>query len=270
MPELPECRIMSDFINSKVSGKIFKTLKRVEKGNVPLDTEYDNFKIESKSVGKEIILSLILENSIIPIHVFMGMSGNWKWVDTESWNGTKFIRLRFDSFDGESLILYGGYMGPKFSIGKPFGGTKRGPDPIDNFENFKLNILSNLNRKIFDKPICEVLLNQEFFNGIGNYIRSTILYYSDQNPFESARNIITKYPNIIDLCRDIPLKSYSLNGGQLRDWKNPYDVDSTEFDGWVFYKKGQSCKDSTARTFWFDEKWKDMCPYKINIKYDKG
>lgn len=38
------------------------------------------------------------------------------------------------------------------------------------------NVLKNLDDKAFDKPICEALLNQKFFNGIGNYLRAEILY----------------------------------------------------------------------------------------------
>lgn len=264
MPELPECRIMSDFIRSNVDGRKFKTIYSVEKGNVPNLIFSNGFDISSSSRGKEIILKILGNDFEFPIHIFMGMSGNWKWLKTEEWNKTKFVRLRFDTIDNWSLILYGGYMGPKFSFGKPFVGTKRGPDPMDEFDQFQKNILNNIHRKLFDKPICEVLLNQEYFNGIGNYIRSTILYYLDCNPFESARNIIQNNPELIDLCRQVPQKSYHLNGGQLKDWKNPYDIDSEEFSKWVFYQKGLSCKDSTGRTFWFQEKWKDVCPYKIN------
>ena len=43
--------------------------------------------------------------------------------------------------------------------------------------------------------------------------------------------------------------------------KCQFDTEYDEFQEWVFYKKGISCKDSTGRTFWFDEKWKDYCPY---------
>lgn len=41
---------------------------------------------------------------------------------------------------------------------------------------FRENILSNLSDKAFDRPICEALLNQMYFNGIGNYLRAEILY----------------------------------------------------------------------------------------------
>lgn len=37
-------------------------------------------------------------------------------------------------------------------------------------------MLRNLADKVFDRPICEALLDQRFFNGIGNYLRAEILY----------------------------------------------------------------------------------------------
>lgn len=40
------------------------------------------------------------------------------------------------------------------------------------------NVLRNLPDKAFDRPICEALLDQRFFNGIGNYLRAEILYRS--------------------------------------------------------------------------------------------
>jgi hypothetical protein len=77
----------------------------------------------------------------------------------------------------------------------------------------------------------------------------------DVNPFESARVIISNNLHILEMCRDISLRSYSLNGGQLKDWKNPFDSDFEDFKEWVFYQKGLSTKDKTGRTFWYDSKW---------------
>jgi len=150
-------------------------------------------------------------------------------------------------------------MGPKYRVGG-FTGVKRGPDIIKKFEEFENNVLSNLHRAVFDKPICEVLLDQKYFNGIGNYLRSTILYYLDINPFISTREAIETSP-VLQMCKDVQLKSYNLNGGQLSDWSNPFDTDYGEFKKWVFYKKGNSCKDATGRTFWYDPKWEEFCPY---------
>ena len=264
MPEGPEIRIMSDFINFKSDGRVYKDLYLVEKGNIPHRFDLvGNFGISSNYNGKELNLRLHGEKDI-DFSVFMGMSGNWKFVSTVDWDLTKFIRMRIDSQDGNSLVLYGGYMGPKYKIGG-FSGVKRGPDIVKDFGNFKINVLSNLDKKAFDGPMCDVLLDQRYFNGVGNYIRSTILYYMGLNPFEVSRDYIENNPQIFDMCRDVQIVSYELNGGQLKDWKNPFDTDREKFKEWVFYQKGISCKDKTNRTFWFDSKWLSDCPYELHI-----
>jgi formamidopyrimidine-DNA glycosylase len=274
MPELAELKIMSDYINQTTKGKVFNKSFHVLKGNNPEQFHLlDEFSIDAESFGKELIIRLYSGCDIHKISVFMGMSGNWLLTSTENWSDRKFTRLRLDTTDGYSLLLYGSYMGPKYKIGG-FTGVKRGPDPTKEFRDFYKNVMDNIDKKAFDKPICETLLNQEYFNGIGNYLRSTILYYLDVNPFEEARKVIKENSNILSMCRDIPIKAYQLNGGQLSDWKNPFDTDYDEFQKWVFYQKGISCKDNNNRTFWFQEKWIDFCPYptiniKSNIKSEK-
>lgn len=261
MPEGPEIKIMADFINKNAEQKKFNKIYDVAKGNIPSENKIleGEYEISAESNGKELILNLRSDSKSSKVSVFMGMSGNWSWIPTKDWEERKFVRMRMDTTDGWSLLLYGLYMGPKYK----FGGfkTKRGPDPTKEFEQFKKNIYDNINSKTFDRPICEVLLEQKFFNGVGNYIRSTILYYMNENPFEQAKSIISKRPDILDMCRDVILTSYKFGGGQLQDWTNPFNTDSIDFHKWVFYQKGISCKDNTGRTFWYDPKWQSNCPY---------
>lgn len=55
---------------------------------------------------------------------------------------------------------------------------------------------------------------------------------------------------------------YKLGGFTgVKGARNPFDTDYDKFIEWVFYQKGLSCKDKTGRTFWYNEKWKDKCPY---------
>jgi len=180
MPEIAEVRIMSDYINHHSDGNTYHTAYHVERGNIAKKFHENEFQIESTSNGKELLVKM----GDIPIYCFMGMSGNWKYVPTNECEDTKHTRLRFDNKDGFSLLMHGGYMGPKYSVNKKFNGVKRGPDPVKEFDKFKENILSNIELKHFDKPICDVLLDQRYFNGVGNYVRSTVLYYLDINPFE--------------------------------------------------------------------------------------
>lgn len=256
VPEGPELRIMSDFINNRCVDKEFNNIFHIEKGNIPKKWDLNINKISASSRGKNLRVNIYHDLASFYISVFMGMSGNWKFVPTSEWSNTKFVRLRLDTTDGWSLLLYGSYMGPKYRLGD-FTGVKRGPDIVFEFSEFEKGVIENLNNKIFDKPICEVLLDQRYFSGIGNYIRSTLLYYLDINPFDSARNIINNYPQILELCRETLEKAYNLGGGQLSDWSNPFGVAVDEFDNWIFYQKGNSVKDNNDRTFWYNPKWEN-------------
>lgn len=254
MPELAELKLMSDFINVKSENKEYEACFFVEKGNVLKDSNLveGKFNLSAESYGKELTLYV----NDIKVSVFMGMSGNWSYVPTDMADEVKYTRLRFDNSNNESLLLHGGYLGPKFKVGG--FSTKRGYDPTKDFEYFKEDILENIDKRAtFKKPIFETLLDQRYFNGIGNYLRAEILYRIDDNPFKIAKEYIRSNPQIFELCRDIPLEAYKLGGGQLKDWKNPFKEDADNFLEWLqCYTKLDKVKDSNKRTFWFDPKWK--------------
>lgn len=63
----------------------------------------------------------------------------------------------------------------RWEVGADWG-KERGPDPVWEYLAFRSNVMENLKSAAFNKPICEAMLNQKFFNGIGNYLRAEILY----------------------------------------------------------------------------------------------
>jgi formamidopyrimidine-DNA glycosylase len=64
-----------------------------------------------------------------------------------------------------------------------------GPDIMDESTNFNL-FLSRINKKNnLNKEIGLVLMNQKTISGIGNYLRSDILYISKINPFTKVKNL---------------------------------------------------------------------------------
>ena len=258
MPELPECKIMSDYINQNCSNKNFIRISNVEKGNISNEFLSSNFTISSDTNGKEIIVSLKFDDKIINVYIFMGMSGNWKWVDTKDWFDTKYCRLKFDSEDGKSLLLYGGYMGPKYKIGEKFSGTKRGPDPLKQFDEFKENILNNLDKKDFDKPISEVLMNQRYFNGIGAYLNAEIIGRLDFDPFKNFNLLSNKELDdlfiMITTCCD---ESYSHGGGELISWINPIGIGNIN-ECIKFYGNKKDCirQKFGKRNIWIQKKFK--------------
>jgi endonuclease VIII-like 1 len=148
-------------------------------------------------------------------------------------------------------------MGPKYSINKPFSGQKRGPDPLKNFDEFKLNVISNLNKVEFKKPICEVLLNQKYFNGVGAYLNSEIMGRLDIDPFmnfnELTKSELDKLFNMIFTCCN---ESYNLGGGELKDWKNPFEFNNIHT--WIkFYGNKDICQKQKfgTRNIWIKKKF---------------
>ena len=69
----------------------------------------------------------------------------------------------------------------------------RGPCPMFDYDNFRQNIIDNLDEPAFkNKPICEVMLNQKYFNGIGNYLRAEILYRLNKSLKDDRNNVRKK------------------------------------------------------------------------------
>lgn len=257
MPEHAELRITADFINDKAKGKVFTKLWHVHKGNNPEDSAIiENFNIIAESNGKHLSLTLGDGSKNLKLSVFMGMTGNWKWTPTESWNETKFTRLRIDSSCGNSLLLFGFYMGPKYKIGE-FTGVKRGPDPIKQPSKFKENILSNLSHKSFEKPLTEVLMNQKWFNGIGAYLTAEILGRLDMNPFKPFNELsIEEIDKVTEVTIDCCEKAYQYGGGELLDWDNPFGM--SNIDNWLeFYGNTSNCVKHKfgSRNIWIPKKW---------------
>jgi endonuclease VIII-like 1 len=255
MPEAAEVRIMSEYVSQLSKDKKFIKLYHVQKGNQPFDANFDDYYLDCDFYGKQIILFL-KGTTDIKISIFMGMSGNWTLVPTETWNETKYTRLRLDREDGMSLLLYGGYLGPKYKIGG--FNTKRGFDIIKDFDKFKDNILNNLGNKIFEKSICEVLLDQRYFDGVGAYLCSEILGRLDYDPFLEFNNLNThQLDDLFNMTHRCIKEAYEFGGGELKDWQNPYG--SSKLDDWMeFYGNKRICYKQPfgKRNIWIQKKYK--------------
>lgn len=258
MPELAELKLTSDYVNSCSEGV---TYTRVEKNHqhkgVELDIPFKYFKIKSESKGKEIVLTIKDEDSkaFIPIRITMGMSGHFKLTNTGQ--EPKHAHLKFHRKDGTTLSFVDVRRFGKWTQGVAWN-EGRGPDPTSDFDAFFLNIMTNLTKKTFRKPLYEVLMDQKWFNGIGNYLRAEIIFRAENvDPFLPASQQIAKYPKILELCRDIPMLAYAKGGGSIKDWDNPFGSDAIQEKFMLCYgnKTMDTRIDPKGRRFWYDPKW---------------
>ncbi|XP_069758817.1 endonuclease 8-like 1 isoform X3 [Narcine bancroftii] len=252
MPEGPELHLASRFVNKVCSGLVFSG--SVEKSAVSKNREVpfqcEAYIISAVSRGKEVKLTLTpikeegrkegAEPSATepgreppdPVDIVFrfGMSGSFELTVEEEL--PKHAHLKFFSRDRPRQVL--SFVDPRRFGSWEVNGTwqsDRGPCVMFEYEKFRWNVLSNLSDKAFDRPICEVLLNQKYFNGIGNYLRAEVLFRLKVPPFEKARAVLEALvhkerpaelslskkiklkldnPDILELCHLLPMEVINL------------------------------------------------------------
>ena len=255
MPELAEIKIMSEYINSVcenqdfwsigTSPEVSKRLGVVQPSNLQM------FSISAEARGKELLLILSSGADSYTMSVSMGMSGYWVFGDRDS--KPKHSHLIFNTIDKKALFLVDVRRFAKWKWGG--WSPNRGPCPVKETTLFKTNVINSLNKKVFSKAIHLLLMDQKYFNGIGNYLRAEILYLANQDPFESAREAIINNPVLLDLCTQVSYEAYMIGGGQLKDWKNPFQVPKNGFSDWIkcYGKAEHSILDANRRTLWYSK-----------------
>ena len=259
MPELAELKFTADYVNQVSEGQ---TYVRVEKNPIhkcdDLNIPFKKFRIKAVSKGKEMVLYFLdkLSDQYIPVRITMGMSGHFKLTNTGQ--EPKHAHLKFYRSDGTTMSFVDVRRFGKWKQGVAWS-ENRGPDPTTEFDMFWTKVMTNLTK--LNKPLYEVLMDQKYFNGIGNYLRAEIIYRAgDVDPFLPAGMQLARYPKLLELCRDIPLLAYAKGGGSIKDWDNPFGDDSIQEKFMLCYgnDKMSKRKDRNGRTFWYDPKWDDV------------
>lgn len=258
MPELAELKLTSDFVNEASSSIVYTSVKKnPEHKGQELDIPFKYWRLSAESKGKEIVLTIKCDDTgqAIPIRITMGMSGHFQVTNTGQ--EPKHAHLKFYRKDGTTLSFVDVRRFGKWTQGAAWN-EDRGPDPTSDFDAFFLNIMTNLTKRTFRKPLYEVLMDQKWFNGIGNYLRAEIIFRAENvDPFLPASQQIAKYPKILELCRDIPMLAYAKGGGSIRDWDNPFGSDAIQEKFMLCYgnKTMDTRIDPKGRRFWYDPKW---------------
>ncbi|CAG0890909.1 unnamed protein product [Cyprideis torosa] len=182
MPELPELFLSARRVTSWCDGVTFSGA--VEKSEVSknpgIPWDSDAYRISAVSRGKELRLDLQDEENadkFLQIRFRFGMSGRFELTSPDDIH--KHSHLRFFSKCGNRVL--------SFIDMRRFGtwevtsdwGSNRGPCPVREYEEFRSNVLKALEvspRNFRHKPICEIMHDQRFVNGIGNYLRAEILF----------------------------------------------------------------------------------------------
>nr|XP_014696893.2 endonuclease 8-like 1 isoform X4 [Equus asinus]XP_044620375.1 endonuclease 8-like 1 isoform X4 [Equus asinus] len=281
MPEGPELHLASRFVNEACGGLVFGGC--VEKSpisrNPEVPFESSAYRISASARGKELRLTLSPLPGAQPPQeplalVFrFGMSGSFQLVPRDMLPPHAHLRF-YTAPPGPRLALcfvdirrFGHWdLGGEWQPG-------RGPCVLLEYEQFRENVLQNLADKAFDRPICEALLDQRFFNGIGNYLRAEILYRLRIPPFEKARTVLEalqqrrpspaltlsqkiraklQNPDLLELCHSVSKEVVQLGGKGYGPEIG--EEDFAAFRAWLrcYGMPGMSSlQDRHGRTIWF-------------------
>ncbi|XP_061531894.1 endonuclease 8-like 1 [Phycodurus eques] len=295
MPEGPELHLAGLFVNKMCEGVLFAgPVTKSEVSKSP-DVAFacEAYRISATSRGKEVKLMLTpikcddtkAKKTQQPMDIVFrfGMSGFFRFTAEDEL--PKHAHLCFYTKDKPCRVL--SYVDARrFGSWQPHGTwqSDRGPCIMFEYKSFRKNVVSNLSDRAFDRPICEVLLNQKYFNGIGNYLRAEILYRLNIPPFVPARAVLEglesedacedekpvmietlnkktvktakkitvkdESADLLRMCHTVPLEVVHL-GGKGYD---PEKADHSDFEAWLqcYYVDGmKSIRDHNGRTMWF-------------------
>lgn len=224
MPEIKEIRKFADFIRNKIINKEIIKIS-ILKGRYKKHGPFTNFNIIKKSLPltvKEVntkgkFLYITFDNKLYLFNT-LGLTGGWCYLKNGSdkyefsknlkdyskflpkeqimayiKNATNHLNIEFKTNHGSLYyfdVMSFGSLKIVNSIEELNNKLKKlGPDIMEkntDFNLFKTQITKSVN---LEKEIGLVLINQKIISGIGNYLRSDILYISKINPFRKVKNL---------------------------------------------------------------------------------
>ena len=217
MPEGPECKILANLLNKKLSGKklinieIYKGRyknhgppKNLHKLLEQLPLTIDKVQAYGKFIWYE------FKNSDLTLWNTLGMSG-WYQEEPDKHNNVGLF------YDKDRVIYFNDYRNfGTFMVDTKDNLEKKikslGLDILDKKDNTDEFI--KLVRKS-RKPICEILLNQKIVSGSGNYLRADSLFLSKINPFLTQKDLTDEQlKDLFDNLRQLAWFHYNVKEGK--------------------------------------------------------
>jgi endonuclease-8 len=188
MPEGPEIWRISDTLDSALSGKPVTSLYFAFDDLKKYETELQEQKVKSVEARGKAILTFFENNLVMYSH--NQLYGKWFVRDYQDEPQTN-RKLRVAIHNGQkSAYLYSASqveIMDKDEISEHSYIRKLGPDvlhPQTLFEEIREQFFA---KKFQNRKLTSLLLDQGFISGIGNYLRSEIMFYAKVNPYKKLK-----------------------------------------------------------------------------------
>ena len=216
MPEGPETKRMADIIFKNLVGFKIVSSKFLHHSLFELKKEKNIYLKNVFSKGKAVIIQLNNDKSIITHNQLYG-----KW--TSHFLNTiikhkRVLRIEFCTqkkavrlWSATDISLY------KTSEEKHHPYLKKiGPDVLDFRTTIQLIFERLTSSQFKNKNLGSILLNQSFISGLGNYLRSEILFFSKTNHTQKASSLKLKTnENLAFHIKNVSQRAYKRRGVTL-------------------------------------------------------
>ena len=226
MPEIVEIKLTSEELHDELAGKYITSIRLGERAkHKGLDTIKTGTLINKVySKGKKIVFELIYNGIYRYICSSLLMEGHWGWDDSlphiqltlsygRKVNDKLYVvedRLYFDDtrYFGSNIVY------PDISFLDAIG-----PDllqdtitPMDYYD-----VASKINRQV-----CAFLLEQKYFSGVGNYLKSEILYRARIHPAAIVKDLDKEtILKLFNVTINTINESYRSGGLTIKSFRTP-------------------------------------------------
>lgn len=214
MPEGPEIWRTADKLNEAIAGKNVSACFFYHEELKPYEKKIEGLKVkEVEPRGKALVT--FFDNNLC-LYTHNQLYGKW-FTQT---NGTKpdtgrSLRVALHT-ENQSALLYSASeieILPKGDLKKHAYLEKLGPDVVHP-ETTKEEILAQYTSDVFqNRKLATLLLDQSFLSGVGNYLRSEILFYARINPTVKLRECTPEQKDALAAAsRMLARRSYETGG----------------------------------------------------------
>ncbi len=261
MPEGPEVKIITEWLRKQCKNKYMVSIY-VDENSKYYERELEGYTMIMNKLplyienvtckGKQIFFILTANDGIkYYMNSTLGMEGNWrlerKWIES---SGKTHSNLWINIYDDNKNIFklyyddvrHGGnlrFLNENDYNNKISKGI--GPDLLS--EKIEWNVyydrIKDIMSRVRKLTLDNFLLEQKYFSGIGNYLKSDILYLAGIDPHKKLFDLNDKeIYNMYYYSILIIKQSYDNGGMTIKSFVNP---NNKSIGGYIPYVYGESC-----------------------------
>ena len=248
MPEFPEVHTIVEILNEEIKNKTIKSVDVLYNGTIKSDLSYFIENLKDKTfnyvtqIGKFIIFHLS-DNYVLISH--LRMEGKYSLLTKDDINPPHSCVV-FNFYDDSKLVYFDtrkfGIMildkENEYKKHKPI--FDLGPNPFEITED---NINLIYKKFIKNKPIKELLMNQNIVCGIGNIYADESLYLSKINPLTKGKDLtFDQIKLLLNNSKLILEKAIKLGGSTIKSYHPKEGIDGRFQEELICYgHKGDIC-----------------------------